>query len=58
MAKAADEMSHYPEYDWVIVNHSIEHSVTQVRAILTSERLKRSRQVGLSDFVKRLRNGQ
>lgn len=58
MAKAADEMSHYPEYDWVIVNHSIESSVQQVRAILTSERLKRSRQVGLSDFVKRLRHGQ
>ena len=58
MSKAADEMSHYPEYDWVIVNHSIESSVEQVRAILTSERLKRSRQVGLSDFVKRLRNGQ
>ncbi|MDX1738575.1 MAG: guanylate kinase, partial [Alphaproteobacteria bacterium] len=57
MSKAADEMSHYPEYDWVIVNHNIEESLNQVRSILTSERLKRTRQIGLSDFVKRLRTG-
>jgi len=58
MAKAADEMSHYYEYDWVIVNHSLPDSLAQVRAILTSERLKRRRQTGLSDFVKRLRDGR
>lgn len=57
MAKASDEMSHYSEYDWVIVNHDINESVQLVRSILTSERLKRRRQVGLSDFVKRLREG-
>ncbi|WP_259780154.1 guanylate kinase [Aestuariispira ectoiniformans] len=57
MAKASDEMSHYFEYDWVIVNHDINESVQLVRSILTSERLKRRRQVGLSDFVKRLREG-
>lgn len=57
MAKASDEMSHYSEYDWVIVNHDINESVQLVRSILTSERLKRRRQVGLSDFVKRLRDG-
>jgi hypothetical protein len=53
MAKAADEMSHYYEYDWVIVNRSLPESLGQVRAILTSERLRRRRQTGLSDFVKR-----
>ena len=57
MAKASDEMSHYAEYDWVIVNHDIEESVEQVRAILCSERLKRKRQVGLGEFVKGLRAG-
>ncbi|MEQ8443317.1 MAG: guanylate kinase [Alphaproteobacteria bacterium] len=57
MAKAADEMSHYFEYDWVIVNHDVDQSVEDVRAILRSERLKRRRQVGLGEFVKGLRAG-
>src|ERR1051325_7032003 len=47
MAKSAAEMSHWPEYDYVIVNRDIEDSVAEVRAILTAERLKRTRQVGL-----------
>jgi guanylate kinase len=55
MAKSADEMSHWPEYDYVIVNRDLEESVAQVEAILTSERLRRERQVGLAEFVKRLR---
>src|SRR5690606_6631223 len=38
MAKAADEMSHYREYDYIIVNREIDASVAQVRAILTAER--------------------
>ncbi len=58
MAKAADEMSHYFEYDWVIVNRDLSESLSQVRAILTSERLRRRRQTGLSEFVKALREGQ
>lgn len=57
MEKAADEMSHWAEYDYVIVNNDIQESVAKVRAILESERLKRRRQVGLSDFVKRLQEG-
>tara|TARA_R110000868_G_scaffold1844_20_gene14719 strand:+ start:2727 stop:3371 length:645 start_codon:yes stop_codon:yes gene_type:complete len=55
MAKAPDEISHWPEYDYIIVNHDIEESVTKVQAILVAERLKRERQVGLTAFVKRLR---
>ncbi len=57
MAKASDEMSHWAEYDYVIVNNDISESVEKVRAILHSERLKRRRQEGLSDFVKRLQDG-
>jgi len=55
MARAADEMSHWPEYDYVIVNEAVEVSVTKVEAILTAERLKRERQIGLRDFVEGLR---
>ena len=58
MAKAADEMSHWAEYDYIVVNHNIEESVAEVRAILTAERLRRQRQVGLPEFVKGLREGQ
>jgi len=55
MAKAPDEISHWPEYDYIIVNYDIDDSVAKVRAILIAERLKRERQVGLTAFVKRLR---
>ncbi|MGZ0246512.1 MAG: guanylate kinase [Alphaproteobacteria bacterium] len=55
MAKAPDEISHWPEYDYIIVNYDIDDSVAKVRAILAAERLKRERQVGLTAFVKRLR---
>lgn len=58
MAKSADEMSHWPEYDYVIVNHDLEASVGQVQAILTAERLRRERQVGLAEFVNHLRRGR
>ena len=58
MAKAADEMSHYAEYDYVIVNRDIGTSLSNLKAILTSERLKLERQVGLSGFVKALREGR
>ncbi|MDF3074548.1 MAG: gmk [Alphaproteobacteria bacterium] len=58
MAKAADEMTHYIEYDYVVINYDIEDSMTQLRGILAAERLKRERQIGLGDFVKALREGQ
>ena len=57
MAKAAEEMSHWSEYDYVIVNRDIEDSVTQVQAIVTAERLLRDRLLGLADFVDHLRAG-
>jgi guanylate kinase len=57
MAKAADEMSHWPEYDYIIVNHDVEASVVAIQSILQAERLRRERQVGLRDFVETLRRG-
>ncbi|MEI6560267.1 MAG: guanylate kinase [Rhodospirillaceae bacterium] len=54
MSKANDEMSHWAEYDYVIVNDDLEGTVARVQAILTAERLKRRRQVGLADLVKTL----
>lgn len=52
MAKAADEMSHWAEYDYIVVNRQIERAVAEVQGILTAERLRRDRQVGLAEFVK------
>lgn len=54
MRKAADEISHWSEYDYVIVNEDLERSVADVRAILRGERLKRERQTGIGDFVRRI----
>jgi guanylate kinase len=54
MAKAGDELSHWPEYDYVILNDDIERAFAEVCAILAAERLKRERQVGLSDLVRNL----
>lgn len=57
MAKAADEMSHYSEYDYVIINDDIDKAIAQAQLILDSERLKRRRLAGLSDFVRGLMSG-
>ncbi len=54
MAKAADEMSHWAEYDYVVINHDLDQAFADVKAILAAERLKRERQPGLSDFVRGL----
>jgi len=58
MAKAADEMSHWAEYDYTIINRDIATSLMELKSVLTAERLKRERQVGLSNFVKALREGR
>jgi guanylate kinase len=57
VAKSTEEISHWSEADYVIVNRDIEDSVTQVAAIVTAERLRRERQIGLADFVNRLFTG-
>jgi guanylate kinase len=56
MSKASDEMSHYIEYDYIIVNHDVEVSVESVRAVLEAERMKRERVVGLHEFVEYMRD--
>ncbi len=54
MAKVADELSHWSEYDYVVINDDLETAYSEVKTILTAERLKRERQPGLPDFVRRL----
>lgn len=57
MAAAAAEISHWPEYDYVIVNVDVEESVRSVISVLHAERLKRARLLGLSDFTRSLQDG-
>jgi guanylate kinase len=54
MAKAGDELSHWPEYDYVVLNDDIDRAFVEVCAILSAERLKRERQSGLSTLVRGL----
>ena len=54
MAKASDEISHYREYDYIVVNDDLDRSVGSVRAILAAERLRRDRQNGMTEFVRTL----
>lgn len=51
MAKAAAEMSHWSDYDYIVVNQDVEISVASVQAILAAERLRRERQLDLPAFV-------
>src|SRR5712671_783138 len=57
MSKAADEMSHWAEYDYVVINRDVKRAFEDVCAILAAERLKRERQTGLSAFVRSLQAG-
>jgi guanylate kinase len=57
MAKSSDEMSHWPEYDYVVINDDLEECVSAVRAILLAERSRRTRRIGLADFVNQIRGG-
>ena len=54
MAKVADEMSHWAEYDYVVVNRDISEAFREVQAILAAERRKRERQIGLTEYVRAL----
>lgn len=56
LEKAAEELSHYVDYQYVVINNDLDESVSQVRAILEAERIRRSRQVGLDVFVDQLRS--
>jgi len=54
MEKAVAEISHWQEYDYVLVNDDLEQTITRVISILKSERLRRQRQTGLEHFVETL----
>jgi len=58
MSKAGAEMSHWREYDYIVVNTDLSRSVNAVLSILKAERLKRDRQQGMADFVTELRGGE
>lgn len=55
MEKASDEISHYQEYEYIVVNDDVDRAFAALQAILRAERLKRRRLTGLSNFVKQLR---
>jgi guanylate kinase len=57
MAEASAEISHWAEYDYVIVNADLSESIDGLRSILAAERLKRERLLGLSQFVRDLQSG-
>ncbi len=56
MAEANSEITHWAEYDYIIINYEIEKTLKKLKSILITERLKRERQVGLIDFVRKLLN--
>lgn len=56
MAKSLDEVSHWAEYDYVLVNDDPDECAQNLKAILTAERARRERQVSLNDFVRKLQS--
>jgi guanylate kinase len=54
MSRASHEMSHWAEYDYIVVNHAVDEAFAEVQSILKAERLKRERRVGLTAFVREL----
>jgi guanylate kinase len=55
MSRASHEMSHWAEYDYIVINRNIDEAFAEVQSILKAERLKRERRVGLTAFVRELR---
>jgi guanylate kinase len=54
MSRASHEMSHWAEYDYIVINHDIDAAFAEVQSILKAERLKRERRIGLVGFVRNL----
>jgi guanylate kinase len=54
MSRATHELSHWAEYDYIVVNHNVDDAFAEVRSILQAERLKRGRRTGLTEFVRGL----
>jgi len=56
LANAHDEIEHWPEYDYIVVNEDLDRSLANVRSILVAERNRRGRQLGLANFVAKLKS--
>ncbi len=56
MSLAQDEISHFPEYDYVVVNNNLDLCVSKIQNIIFAERLKKSNQYNLTEFVNKFRN--
>jgi guanylate kinase len=54
MSRATHELSHWAEYDYIVINHNIDEAFAEVQSILKAERLKRERRTGLTNFVREL----
>jgi len=54
MSRASHEMSHWAEYDYIVINHNVDDAFAEVQSILKAERLKRERRTGLVSFVRGL----
>lgn len=54
MSRATHELSHWAEYDYIVVNHNVDDAFAEVQSILKAERLKRERRTGLTEFVRKL----
>jgi guanylate kinase len=54
MSRASHEMSHWAEYDYIVINHNVDEAFAEVQSILKAERLKRERRTGLTAFVREL----
>ncbi|MAI02212.1 MAG: guanylate kinase [Rickettsiales bacterium TMED254] len=54
MAEASSEITHWAEYDYVIINDDLNKTLLKLRSILEAERLKRYRQIGINDFIRRV----
>ena len=54
MAKSLAEVSHWAEYDYVLVNHDVDNCEAELKTIMTAERLRRERQPWLNEFVRDL----
>jgi guanylate kinase len=54
MSRASHEMSHWAEYDYIVINHNVDEAFAEVQSILKAERLKRERRTGLVGFVRGL----
>jgi guanylate kinase len=54
MSRATHELSHWAEYDYIVINHNVDDAFAEVQSILKAERVKRERRTGLTTFVREL----